>query len=196
MPTDDTSTQELDAQAHQDPETQTHSEENDSKKPSFDARRAFDSTNAKVNKLAEKLDKFDPMLIEKIAEKLEITQEEAKEKVEDNGSDVATIVRKELATAKQLEWSEKNANRIAKAPNYEKYIQDGIKPEFALRLAEQDAGIHVDTSGQTRQKKASTAPSTVDRNIPSASGASPGFGLTEEDIERYADKAPQVKIYR
>lgn len=197
MPPDEQSTQAADAQALQQPDNQNaqaHSEESDSKKPStFDARKAFDSTNERLNKVAAKIDKIDPDVLQKIADKLGITQEQAEQKVEDKSPDVRSIVSQEI-------WQATNAERIAKANEngrYEAYVSEGIKPDRALRLAEQDLGVVVDTSEQTRQKKASSADAPVDRTGPGPTPYRVGeYGITQKDIENLGAQAQKVRIYR
>lgn len=187
MPTDEQSTQGSDANAHQtlqDQNAQAHSE-------SFDARRAFDATNQRVNALNDKLKDFDPSLLVKIAEKVGLVEEQP-EAVEAKTPDVSEVVKQEL-------WRNQNADRIAKANSngaFDNYKKLGYHEEHALRLAEQDSGIKVDTSEQTRQQTVSTASSSVDRDLTPAMPESLKGIMSPEKFAELAPKAAKVKIIR
>jgi hypothetical protein len=194
MPTDDKSTQGADGSTGTPPapqdgqNAQAHSEQ-----PLFDARKAFDAVNKRMNDLGSKLEKFDPEIIAQVAEKLGVSKKEAEKQMEAQTPDARQIAREEL-------WNDKHADRIAEANKdgaYDAYLKQGIKPDLALRLAEQDQGIQVDTSEQKRQLKISSADAQVDRSGPAPGPYKSGeFGLTDADIQKYGDKAQQVKVFR
>lgn len=191
MPTDEQSTQVSDATAHQNQQDAQNATAHSESEKQFDARRAFDATNEKVNKLAKTLEKFDPAILDQIAEKVGIGKvvEEAK-KVDT--PDVQSLVQLEV-------WQAQNADRIAKANEdgkYDLYRQEGIKPAHALRLAEQDLGIQVDTSKQDKQKKISTASASVDRSAAAPLPEALKGYMTEEEYKKYAPQAAQVRITR
>lgn len=188
MPTD--STHAADAQAHQ---TATDSQ-NAPAHSEFDARKAFDASNERFNKfkdeVSNKLEKFDPELIAHIAEKLGVTKKEAEKQVET--PDVHSIVQSEL-------WKSQNSSRIEKANQngaYDKYLKEVGKPDLALRLAEQDNGIRVDTSEQTRQKTISSADAPVDRTVEPEMPESLVGLMTPEEFKKIAPKAKNVKVIR
>jgi hypothetical protein len=187
MPTDDKSTQDSDAIAHQNLQdgqnAQAHSEQ------SFDARRAFDATNKRVNDLSEQLKGLDPTLLAKIAQKVGIV-EDKEEPVEAKTPDVQGIVKAEL-------WRTNNESRIAKAGDaFEKYKKLGYQEEHALRLAEQDGGIMVDTSEQNRQQTVSSADSIVDRDTkPEMPDSLKGI-MSPEEFAKLQPAASKVRIIR
>lgn len=203
VPTEeDTSTQGTDAsteahQTQQDGQDDSSSEQSadTGQSKSFDARKAFDSTNAKVNKLADTLKKIDPEVIAQIAEKLGVTTKEAEKKVESDpeNPDVKAIVQGEL-------WNNKNAERIADANKngkFDAYLKDGIKPDLALRLAEQDEGIKVDTSAQTRQRRVSAGDHGIDRDMsPEVTADEKSYGITADDKKKYGNRAKNVQVIR
>lgn len=191
MPPD--STHAADAQAHQ-PATDAQnapSAPSEPQKNEFNARVAFDKTNERLNKVAAVVEKIDPEVIAQIAEKLGVSKKEAEQKVETN-PDVHSIVQSEL-------WKSQNADRISKANQdgaYDKYLKEVGKPDLALRLAEQDAGIRVDTSEQTRQKTISSADSPVDRTVEPEMPESLKGIMTPEEFKKIAHKAKNVKVIR
>lgn len=187
MPTDEQSTQGADATAHQplqdSQNAQAHSDQ------SFDARRAFDATNRRVNDLNDKLKDFDPALLVKIAEKVGIVESKP-EVVDTKTPDVSEVVKQEL-------WRDKNASRISQVGDkFQEYLKLGYREEHALRLAEQDNGIKVDTSEQKRQQTVSTASSGVDRDLtPDMPDSLKGL-MTPEQFAKIAPKASKVQVIR
>lgn len=182
MPTDDLSTQVADAstEAHQ---TTTDSQDAtahpaQTEKNAFDARKAFDATNQRLNKIAEAIEGI----------------QGAKKAVKkaDDQPNVAEVVQREL-------WKSQNQSRIAKANadgKYDEYVSLGYYEDHALRLAEQDAGIQVDTSAQEKQRAVSTASSTVDRSVEPEMPDSLRGIMTPEEFKRIAARAAKVQIIR
>ncbi len=194
MPPVNNTTQVTDAKA---PQSQTEAQ--NAKAPSdagneFDltrARRMLDSTNEKVNQLSSKLDKIDPNVLSQIAEKLGVTPKEAEKQIETQDS---------REVFKQVLWEDKNAERITQANKdgaFDAYIKQGVKADLALRLAEQDAGIKVDTSAQLKQNRSSSADASVDRGSTAPGNFKSGqYGIKDEDIEKYGDEASRMIIHR
>ena len=186
-------TQEVDSQDSQSQEGTQNSQDHSATTKEgneFDARSAFNSTNEKVNKLSSKLENFDPELITKIATQLGISKEEAKEEVKEGSDDVKAIVNDAL-------WDNSNSDRVGEANkdgHYDKYIEQGLSKDYALRLAEQDQGITVDTSDKSRQAKA-PATASVDRDVSTTKPESLK-GLTQEEYEKFKPLADQVQIVR
>jgi hypothetical protein len=175
MPTDDQSTQGADASAHQ-PHTESQNAQAPSE-PSFDARKAFDAVNRRLNQLDEK---FKP----------EATTPRKDEKQVESTPDVTSVVQREL-------WKNQNADRIESvSEQYESYLGQGLKPDLALRLAEQDKGIQVDTTAQKRQQKVSASDASVDRDAPPAMPDSLKGIMTPEQFAKVAGKAGSVRIIR
>lgn len=193
MPTDSTQAADASQEAHQ---TATDAQNADSahsepQKNEFNARVAFDKTNERVNKIAAVVEKIDPDVITQIAEKLGVSKKEAEQKVE-TSPDVQSLVQSEL-------WKSQNQGRIEKANKdgaYDKYLSEGIKPALALRLAEQDAGIRIDTSEQQRQKAISTADAPVDRSVEPEMPESLKGLMTPAQFKKIAHKAKNVQIIR
>lgn len=200
MSTDDQSTQGSDSQDHQNHEdtqnSQDHSDESKKEGNEFDARTAFNKQGEKINKLTEQVSKIDPEVIGEIAKRLGITKEEAKEEAEQAAEtgeqpNVEDVVRQTL-------WKENNASRIETANkdgNYDKYLQQGLAPDYALRLAEQDMGIQVDTSKADSQRKAPKNAS-VDRDTAPRMPDSLKGTMTQEEFDKYHDKAQKVQVIK
>jgi len=200
MSTDKESTQETDSlddhqsqEEQNDSSTDDHQTDSEKEGGNFDARTAFNKTNERLNRLSEKLESFDPQQIAEIAKRLDITKEEAREEVnESSSSDVDSIVEAKL-------WQRDNASRIAAANKdgaYDKYVKEGIRPEYALRLAEDEMGILVDTTSQDRQQRISSANSSVDRDVKPKMPDSLKGVMTEKEFEKYQKKAQGVQIIR
>lgn len=203
MPTDFASTQGADAsqEAHQTQTTDAQNAQAHSEKSSeFDARKAFDAANKRFNEfkdtVSSKLEKFDPELITKLAEKLGVSKEKAEERVEKQDESVQDVARQ---IAREELWNKDNAERIEAANKngkYDEYVKFGYQREHALRLAEQDEGFLIDTSGQDRQKRVSAAEATTDRGAVKAMPESLNGLMTAEEYEKIAADAHKVKIVR
>src|SRR3990167_11014049 len=89
--------------------------------------------------------------------KLKKTKEEKKELKEPQ---YVTTEALELAR-----WEIQNEKLIALAPDeYKKYMEEGLKHEYALKLAHQDKGISPSKSEALRQSESAQAGSAVDRS--------------------------------
>lgn len=186
MPTDDNFNADTDVseEAHQDQDdTQNDSQEShsDDSKNDFDARRAFDKTNEKINKIAKTLEKLSA---EKPAD------EEPEVKHEDGGPDVEAIVERTV-------WKKDNAERIsAVQDDYDTYKSQGVKEELALRLAEQDNGMNeVSKDSTVRQTKVSSASGSIKRDSEPEIKLTPEQrerGLTPEIIKKYKSEIQAV----
>lgn len=156
MPTDEINAGENvsdDAHSHQDDELNADEAHSDDSKNSFDARRAFDSTNEKVNKLAKTL--------EEISSKLGPKEDAKDEPVEKGDNDVERLVEQKL-------WYAKNEDRINKneeiKSEFESLRKQGTPEPLALELAEARNGVKVGSKEQERQNKVSSASGSVDRS--------------------------------
>ena len=201
MPTEQ-STQGSDAAnaAHQSQTDNQNAKAHSDTSSEFDARKAFDAANKRFNdfqaEVTSKLEKFDPVVITQIAEKLGVSKEKAEEKVEKNDPSVQEVARQ---IAREEMWNKENAERLEDANKngkYDEYIKFGYQRDHALRLAEQDEGIVIDTSGQDRQRKVSAADATVDRGTTKAMPDSLRGIMTPEDYEKIAQDAQKVQIVR
>lgn len=191
MPTEQ-STQGSDAQEAHQTQQEGQNATAHSEQSTFDARKAFDATNRRVNEISSKMEKFDPEIIAQIADKLGVSKKEAEKKVAEN-PDVNALVNDAV-------WQKMNEDRISDANAdgaYDNYLKQGLRPELALRLAEQDNGIVVDNSAQKRQKKVSAADTSIDRDVaPEVTADEAAYGITAEDKKKYGDRAKNVVVVR